>query len=403
MKKNSDLQFNYLEHGIYVKSWKLIYVNLVLVLLLLAGDQFSFADSHVRKKIVPGVMHHSVYIDSGPWSINILEVDLQENSSLNLKTYKAEEQLAAREKLSEMSRKLAISGYEVIGGINGDFFSSEGIQIGVQVVDGLIISEPCDRSVFGFTVNRRPFIDIVDYEGHILTENGNSHKVHTINRAREKDFLVLYNSFIGRSTQTNKWGTEIAVEVMGQTTINDTMIGVVREMETRKGNMSIEENELILSGHDAGHIFLLNNVEDDDTVKIHLKLHPITERIDQAIGGMPRLLRDGRVVLSDKIESIPENFAMTKHPRSAVGFSADSTTIFLVTVDGRQAGFSEGMTLVELATYLLTIDVYDALNLDGGGSTTMVIGDRVVNSPSDNTGERAVANGLFIISGDHDN
>jgi exopolysaccharide biosynthesis protein len=74
----------------------------------------------------------------------------------------------------------------------------------------------------------------------------------------------------------------------------------------------------------------------------------------------------------------------------------DRKTLLLVTVDGRSAA-SVGMTLVELADFMRTLGAWDALNFDGGGSTTMVIGDRVVNTPSDRTGEREVGSALFIM------
>ena len=89
---------------------------------------------------------------------------------------------------------------------------------------------------------------------------------------------------------------------------------------------------------------------------------------------------------------------MTQHPRTAVGFNQDSTKLLLVTVDGRQPGHSIGMSLSELANFMLRLGCFQAINLDGGGSTTMLVGTRVVNRPSDASGERAVANALLVIS-----
>ena len=81
--------------------------------------------------------------------------------------------------------------------------------------------------------------------------------------------------------------------------------------------------------------------------------------------------------------------------------------LFLVVVDGRQPGYSVGMSLAELAEFmrmrladfaLARENAYQALNLDGGGSATMVVGEQVVNSPSDPTGERPVANALLVVA-----
>ena len=88
------------------------------------------------------------------------------------------------------------------------------------------------------------------------------------------------------------------------------------------------------------------------------------------VGGWPRIVRDGINIaaLADSVEGTKPGFSAARHPRSAVGFSKDSATIFLVAVDGRQA-WSVGMSLDELAQAMIAIGAYQALNLDGGGST----------------------------------
>jgi exopolysaccharide biosynthesis protein len=92
---------------------------------------------------------------------------------------------------------------------------------------------------------------------------------------------------------------------------------------------------------------------------------------------------------------LSKGFATTRHPRTVVGRERDGA-IWLITVDGRQPGRAVGMTFVELQDLLGRLDVTDALNLDGGGSTTMVAGGQVVNRPSDLTGPRAVSDALIV-------
>lgn len=129
-----------------------------------------------------------------------------------------------------------------------------------------------------------------------------------------------------------------------------------------------------------------------DTLIIAFSLSPITTLIHQAVGGIPRIVRDGEVAVEWKQNS----FNLERHPRTTVGYSQDQTKLFIVTVDGRQPGHSDGMRLEELANFMLKVGAYQALNLDGGGSTTMVIFGKVVNRPSDVTGEREVGNALVI-------
>jgi hypothetical protein len=117
------------------------------------------------------------------------------------------------------------------------------------------------------------------------------------------------------------------------------------------------------------------------------------------IGGWPRILRNGENIAARAPwdEGTVSSNAETRHPRSAVGFNRDSTTLYIVTVDGRQQA-SVGMTLVELAEFMKKEGVWDALNFDGGGSTTLIVKGAIANKPSEPAGEREIANALLVVS-----
>jgi hypothetical protein len=119
------------------------------------------------------------------------------------------------------------------------------------------------------------------------------------------------------------------------------------------------------------------------------------QRARVVIGGAGLLMRDGRRLTAWGREGLSKGFDTTRHPRTVVGRARDGA-IWLVTVDGRQPGRAVGMTFLELQDLLGRLDVTDALNLDGGGSTTMVVGGQVVNRPSDLTGPRAVSDALIV-------
>jgi exopolysaccharide biosynthesis protein len=101
---------------------------------------------------------------------------------------------------------------------------------------------------------------------------------------------------------------------------------------------------------------------------------------------------------ADSVEGTIARFSGARHPRSAVGFSPDSATLYLVAVDGRQEA-SAGATLEELATILRDLGAHHALNLDGGGSTPLVVGGALANVPSDSSGERPVGNVIAVTRG----
>jgi exopolysaccharide biosynthesis protein len=140
-------------------------------------------------------------------------------------------------------------------------------------------------------------------------------------------------------------------------------------------------------------------VDDPRLARASLRpFHPL-----EAVGGRPVLLRDS-VITPDVDTEGQASFATARHPRTAVGIADRGRRLLLVVVDGRRAGYSAGMSLRETAVLMLALGAPEAINLDGGGSTTMVLADRdsvggmrVANRPSDPTGERAVGNALAII------
>ena len=93
------------------------------------------------------------------------------------------------------------------------------------------------------------------------------------------------------------------------------------------------------------------------------------------------------IVDKNEIFKIKGSFSTERHPRTVLGLDKTKTTLILVAFDGRQPGYSSGATLEEAAKWLIKLGAYKALNLDGGGSTIMVIKDKEVktkifNSPS---------------------
>jgi hypothetical protein len=118
------------------------------------------------------------------------------------------------------------------------------------------------------------------------------------------------------------------------------------------------------------------------------------------VSGGPRLLNRGRIALRTKSEGFNrpglfQRFVASRNPRTLAGVTATGE-LLLVTVDGRRPGFSAGMTLAEAARLMRDLGARDALNLDGGGSTAMIVRGRVVNRPSDRGGERAVGDGVVL-------
>ena len=117
----------------------------------------------------------------------------------------------------------------------------------------------------------------------------------------------------------------------------------------------------------------------------------------QVVGGFPELLDEGRPVMELALDRSQE-LASVRHPRTAVAYDPDARTLWLLVVDGRQGAYSSGMTLEEVTSTLASTGATEALNLDGGGSSIMVVRGAARSRPSDARGERAVRNALAVVS-----
>ena len=117
---------------------------------------------------------------------------------------------------------------------------------------------------------------------------------------------------------------------------------------------------------------------------------------EHVIGGAGLLVDDGRPVTTQGVERMRDDFPLVRHPRSLIGTDADGAT-WLVAVDGRRPGHSVGMSFRELHRLAAVLGLHDAVNLDGGGSTTLVVQGSIVNRPTDVTGPRAVSDAIVVL------
>ena len=119
-------------------------------------------------------------------------------------------------------------------------------------------------------------------------------------------------------------------------------------------------------------------------------------KMQTAIGGGPVLIHNGAISITNRQEQMFVNGEKDKHPRTAMGYTNKGKLIILV-IQGRSPGKSEGATLLQEAQILQNLGCYEALNLDGGGSSCMLVNGKETIKPSDPTGQRPVP-GVFIIS-----
>lgn len=353
-------------------------------------------DTVSHRPVGPGMWHTHIVNQSVPWNIHVFTADLK-NPFLSIQTAKANDRLNAFERTSSMAKRKSQAGHTVIGAVNADFYNTgTGEPINIQVSVGEILRNPAyPRSTFGFDANNVPFLSAVTFNGTLSTR-GASRAINSVNASRGPDQLILYNSY-KVTTGTNQYGTEVLIHPLATWLANDTLKCVVDTMVQGVGNMSVPAGKAVLSGHGSSESFLQSNLQKGDTVTIFLGLNLAPAKVKEQVGGSPRLVMNGRNYFQEAYAQEGGASPFTREPRTGAGFSADSSKLILITVDGRQGNLSVGMTLNELADFMVQVGVGHGINLDGGGSTTMVVRDVIMNSPSDG-GERSVSNSLLVFS-----
>ncbi|MEU1724813.1 phosphodiester glycosidase family protein [Nonomuraea sp. NPDC005692] len=293
----------------------------------------------------------------------------------------------------EVTRTEPLSGpagrSRAVAAVNGDFFdiNNSGAAQGIGVQDGTLVQSPAAGhdnavAVTGDGVGR---VLKMYFEGTATPSGGAPIALTQFNQ-------MVQNGGVGLFTPL--WGSyNRARAVEGAATVTEVVLvdGVVTEVRNAAGTGPIPAGTTILLGRDAGAAALSALKAGD---RVDVKYQPKASdgsTVKAAVGGNYVLVKDGVVQNSTDAAA---------HPRTAVGFSADGRKMYLLTVDGRQAD-SRGVTLNELAAMMVDLGAANALNLDGGGSSTLLArepgsaGVQVENSPSDG-GERHVPNGLAL-------
>lgn len=274
---------------------------------------------------------------------------------------------------------------EALVGINGGFYNYEGKPLGAVMVEGQMVSEPLsNRSALGITKTGEVFIDNLKWRGLLTTSNNNNIVIDAVNRKpNNENEIILYNKYYG--SKTPKFKKQAVEFIIEDSIISKVDIGSAVQNEIpEKGyivKLSAEENTY--DAFKEGKEVEYNNVFNPDWHK---------EDVVNIMGGGPKLITGGEVTVTGNLEEFSHDITTGRAPRTAVAITEENHLLF-VTVDGRQPDLSIGMTLEELANYLKGLNVEEAMNLDGGDSSQLVIRGYTFNNPS---GYRDIATGILI-------
>jgi len=356
--------------------------------------------SAVSARDLPGLTYTNYRDPSIPLSVHIVRVRLTE-ARYRVRSVHALGKAIGLDTLSDQVTGILARSERAVAAINGDFYEREGFYSGaprgLQVMEGELISGPSGEAGFWMDAVGAPHA--ADLQSHFqLTWSDGTKSSFEFNRPRTDDGIVIYTSAIGASTGTSG-GREIVLDGVGGAPWLPLRIGKTYKASVREsrdaGNTALTSNMVVLS-IGAKAMARIPSLRRRDLVEVSTACEPPLHGIKTAIGGGPIILRNGHLVSINVPES--QSYQVTTmsegHPRAAIGWN--DKYLFLVEVDGRQRKLSEGMTLDELARFLLQLGCTDAMNLDGGGSATLWFDGEVRNSPCDRM-EREVANGLAIV------
>lgn len=377
---------------------------------------------------------------SGPWSLDVLVVDPARFRG-SLRSELATGVVPGRETTSATARRThalaAVNGgYFVIGGSHttpGNWVAgTDGDAAGVSVVGGTLLSEavtgrpalvvPGDFAR-GTSVRRlrtdmtvgvsggptRKVTGLNRQSGLIVNCGGVgsttpfSHPAHDYTCGNVNELVAITSKF--GATAPRGSGHQVTLDADGRVTaVRESRGGSVPARGTVLQGTGTEARWLRTHARIGARLTVRDRVSDADTGAAL----PLTAKTSVVNGG-PLLLRDGQSVLDPVRDgwspedikgadraALYNDWYLRRNPRTAAGVTRDGRVI-LLTVDGRHADRSVGLTITETADVLRSLGAVDALNLDGGGSTAMVVRGKLQGRPSDAAGERPVGDALVVL------
>lgn len=397
-----------------LRSRRIALLAAVTAALVAVPSYVAFADdataARKAEQVAPGVTYEKKTISTphGKAVGHVLTVDLTEETvEVGLLTAGP---VAATGVVTSLADRV-----DAAAGVNGDFFNigQTGAAVGPEILDGVDRKGPVpgkqrygptrppgtdNDSVFGITTDGTPVIDRLNVDGKATTPDG-SFELKGLNQyAITVDGVGVFNADWGaKSRQRATCGTDDDRDgpCSQQTREVEIVDGKVTRVADAPGSGQIAADATVLVARDKGVEHLAGLAEGDEVAVDHSLSSEGGADLDTAMGGLV-LIDDGTMLdLNDD--------AATLAPRTAVGSNAAGTKLWLVAVDGRSSA-SVGATVKSMADIMADLGAgHNAINFDGGGSTTLVArkagntATSVRNTPSDGS-QRAVANGLGIFS-----
>jgi hypothetical protein len=371
-------------------------VRTAVICALCAGVFVSLAPAAVPvrgQQLMPGVIYSRQleFTAHGPVVMHVISAP-KPVGLYALKPLLSNNAILGRERVTLMQRR--VSGEATVAGVNGDLFSfSDGHPTGALIREGVLDSAPVGfRSSIGIDTDGVLHVERVQLAG--TWQGSGQRRILGINEPPRAGRTTLYTPAWGARTPAEDGGAQAILQSFPPSAPNTPLASTVGEYVSG-GNQPIPPGGAVLVARGAQAGFLAAEAPLGAGITIRLTLTPPWTNVREALGGGPIIVRDGKPVFRS-LESFTTAQLTPREPRAGVGQTADGR-ILLVAVDGRQPGYSSGLTNFELALTMMRLGCVTASALDSGGSTTMAFDGKLLNRPSDRGGERAVAEALTLL------
>ncbi|PYY29557.1 Copper amine oxidase domain-containing protein [Paenibacillus illinoisensis] len=273
---------------------------------------------------------------------------------------------------------------DAVAAVNGDYFNVSGelAPIGGQVSDGVLISTPSELTgMYALTVTKdgKPMIDEYSFDGTVKADDGSTFALRGINK---EDYTVesgsvKYSHANSMYIYTPAW-TSTKRPNDPSTTPTEVLVqnGVITQISDKKAlDMTVPEDGYILRAHGTAATWIMTHLSVGQTLNADYKLVAKTtgqsvdpSNLDMMIGGHTILVNGGKAATFSR--DIASSGIGGIRARTAVGYSQDGRYVYIIAAEKNSS--SSGMSLTELQSFMTSIGVWKGMNLDGGGSTTMV-------------------------------
>lgn len=340
----------------------------------------------------PGVAHAKDRIERVPWTIEVVRLD-RTRTDLEFAPTLGLGNRIGLSRLTAQVRWVPPGVGRAVAAINGDFYKTEnepfpGDPRGLFISRDEVFSAPSGGAVFWIDSNRQLHIAPVESAFEVVWPD-NQTSTFGLNELDEESSAILFTS-ASTIPPLGRRGKLWALEPVNPAQWVPFRIG--QTFSAKLGAEVQASGRPIEPAHPwlwvASNARPARDLKSGATIQLKFLSTPALSGVSTAIGGGP-------VLVSGGVPARPTtNKARERHPRSAMGWNA--TQFFLVAVDGRQPEHSVGMTLPELAVYMKELGCQEAMNLDGGGSTELWMGGRILNKPCYGH-ERETATSLVVV------